>query len=163
MTSRMALRLISLSRAVIRGWSSGAISVERFLSLCRTVRRRASVGWAVSTGSTRACRRIVARRSALMPDERISATACLMLSDRGVSPDSNSRTRSIRRRCRSSARLTRWKYAVKALTTRWASGSERDLARASSASPVRTIALSAPVSVAARKLRARPRNSSTRS
>ena len=119
-SSRIRRRRSRSWRRVSRG--SSKRSSSRYSRRCatRTVRRRASVGWAVSTGRSNS-RSSSSRRPAVVSPERSSCvSASAMLSGR---TPARSRFRSVRTRCFSSARLISRKYAVNARAT--ASSSSR--------------------------------------
>ena len=71
------------------------------------VRRRASVGWAVNTGSMASWSRSDCMSAAETP--RAAASAIASATDSPTAARSRARWRSTRRRWRSSARFTRWK------------------------------------------------------
>ena len=98
------------SSGVSRGSSSRSTSRWQRRSATSSVRRRASVGWAVRTGA-------IARRpmsstmsSSPRPVRQIRRTASATESSRIPPRAARSRRRRVRTRCRSSARLTSWKY-----------------------------------------------------
>ncbi len=82
-------------------------------SFSRTDRRRASLGWAVKTGTTIACARRPASSSASIPRPAIWRSAASAVSARGTSVRED-RVRKVRTRACCSARLIRSKNTLKA-------------------------------------------------
>jgi hypothetical protein len=100
------------SRAPSRGSSSRSRAAATSARWSSTVRRRASVGWAVRTGMTSSRSRSAWTSAALAPPAASSAQAAAIDPSMGAPV---SRARRERIRCCSSAALMSWKKSVKAL------------------------------------------------
>ncbi len=125
-----------------------------------SVRRRASVGCAVSTSPTDNCSTDVRARLSGTPARRRMSTASATDPSRWPWGEARARVRSRRTRCFSSARFASWKYNPKARMSTSARG--RSMASISAANARRSSALSdRRRAMAARRMRSTRSSSST--